>query len=179
MTNEEYFQKLRETMTIEEIAESTIIMADLTPEEKIQSDKEMREYSLKRIANMTAKDHVFGDTVRTSILMREYLKDEENFSSEKTFGHFLKEYITATRIKRRDFAKEIAVHYTKLSRIINDKEEPNIDLCYRLEKHSEDIIPAIDWWNLVIKKQMYTILQDKERRARERAKVNKQELIAA
>lgn len=178
MTNEEYYQKLSLTMSIEEIADSTIIMADLTPEEKTQSEKEIREYRFKRLAAMTEKDHIFAEMVRCSIFIRKYVEDKKTYSPDKTFGYFLKEYITATRIKRRNFAKEIGVHYTKLSRLINDKEEPNIDLCYRLEKHSEDIISTELWWKLVIKKQMHTILQDKERRARERAKVKKQDLVA-
>lgn len=30
-------------------------------------------------------------------------------------------------------SKELNIYYTRLSRIINDREEPNIELTYRLE----------------------------------------------
>ena len=54
----------------------------------------------------------------------------------------MKEYIRVVKKTRREIADDLAIHYTKLSRIINDKEEPNIELSYRLEKHSGNLISA-------------------------------------
>jgi len=40
-----------------------------------------------------------------------------------------------------------------------------------LEKHSGNIISALTWWKLIVKKQEYLIRKDEETRAREAAKV--------
>ncbi|MEL6589067.1 MAG: hypothetical protein AAFQ68_03245, partial [Bacteroidota bacterium] len=90
---------------------------------------------------------------------------------EKTFGKYLAEYIRIIKKSRREIAEDLAIHYTKLSRIINDKEEPNVELSYRLEKHSGKLIRAITWWKLMIKKQEFIISQDETTRTKEQDKV--------
>jgi len=99
-----------------------------------------------------------------------YLK-KEKFSFDRTFGKFLEEYMRVIKKSRRAIAEDLALHYTKLSRIINDKEEPNIELSYRLEKHSGNLISAKLWWKLMIKKHEFIILKDEETKQQEQMKV--------
>ncbi len=66
---------------------------------------------------------------------------------------------------------------TKLGRIINDKEEPNVGLSYRLEKHTGNLIKAETWWQLIVKKQAFIISKDVETRRKEQQKVRNYLLV--
>ena len=167
---EKFYNQLRKTLTVEEIAADYIISKDITPEEEKELAAELWKIRQEKMKSMTEEDFIFGDVVRLRILMEDYTKEKE-FSPDKTFGKYLLEYIRATRRTRKEISDELSIHYTKLSRIINDKEEPNIELTYRLEKHSGNIIKAELWWKLMIKKQEYKISQDVETKEREQKKV--------
>ena len=87
------------------------------------------------------------------------------------FGKQLEEYARILKRTKKALSKDLSIHYTRFSRIVNDREEPNIELTYRLEKHSGGLIPALIWWKLMIKKQEYFIRQDEKSRKEEAAKV--------
>jgi plasmid maintenance system antidote protein VapI len=72
---------------------------------------------------------------------------------------------------QKTFAEEIDVHPTKLSRIINGKENPNIELSYRLETHCGNIIPAVYWWRLHARRIEEDIRTNRIMRDEERHKV--------
>ncbi|MEZ4826980.1 MAG: hypothetical protein R3C61_11980 [Bacteroidia bacterium] len=85
---------------------------------------------------------------------------------------YFEEYIRITRkTLKRDFLRTFSIHYAGLSRIINDKEEPGVELAYRLEKHSGNLIKAVVWWELMMKKQSFVITQDEQTRKLEQSKV--------
>jgi len=170
MKYENFFKELRKKYTLEEIANSMLIPADLSEEEMIKANAEIREYRMKLLAEMTDEDRILSDVVRLRFQIERYIK-EEDYSEKKTFGKFLEEYIRIINRTRKEIAKNLALHYTKLSRIINDKEEPNIELCYRLEKHSGELIKAETWWRLIIKKQEFILSQDKKTKKAEQKKV--------
>lgn len=170
MSYEELYKKLREKYTVEEIAESMMIPADLTEEERKKADEEMRAYRFRRLKEMTEEDWIHADTLRLRFQIEDYLKEKE-FSPERSFGKCLEEYIHALRKTKKAFAGDIGIHYTRLSRILHGKEEPNLALIYRLEKHSGQLIPAILWWKLMIKKQEHQIRMDEKTRIEEGRKV--------
>ena len=170
MKFEEIYQKLRKKYTDEEIADSMLIPADLTEEELAQSNEEIRTFRMEKLRNMSDDDRIISDVMRLRFQMEDYVK-QKDFAFDKTFGQFLAEYIRIVKKTRKEIAKDLSIHYTKLSRIINDKEEPNIELSYRLEKHSGNLIRAIIWWKLIIKKQEFIIAQDEETRKIEQNKV--------
>jgi plasmid maintenance system antidote protein VapI len=82
------------------------------------------------------------------------------------------EYIEALGRSRKEISKELDLHYTKLSRIINDREEPSIELCYRLEKHSGELINVLNWWQLIKKKEEFILSQNIELKREEQKKVS-------
>ena len=170
MSNEKIYKKLRKRYTDEEIAESMVLPSEMTAAEKEQSEKEIRSYRLNQLRNMTEEDRIISDVMRLKFQIENYLVAEK-FSSEKTFGKYLKEYIRILKKSRTEISKDLSIHYTKLSRIINDKEEPNVELSYRLEKHSGNLISAKSWWKLIIKKQEFKIEQDEKTRKSEHKKV--------
>ena len=164
------YQKLSKKYTDEEIIDSMLIPADLTKEEKVQSEIEIREYRMRKLRNMTDEDRILSDVMRLKFQIEDYVK-KGKFSPDKTFGKFLEEYIRIVKKKRTEISKDLAIHYTKLSRIVNDKEEPNVELTYRLEKHSGYLINAKSWWKLIIKKQEFVITEDSKTRKIEQKKV--------
>lgn len=170
MKYEEIYQELRKKYTDEEIAESMLIPADLSKEEQEEADRQMRAIRMERLRSMTEEDRILSDVMRLKFQIEGYVK-KGDFSFEKTFGKYLEEYIRILKKSRREIAEDLSIHYTKLSRIINDKEEPNVELSYRLEKHSGNLIKAITWWKLIIKKQEFVISEDDKTRSIEQNKV--------
>lgn len=170
MKYEEIYQELRKKYTDEEIAESMLIPADLSKEEQEEADRQMRAIRMERLRSMTEEDQILSDVMRLKFQIEGYVK-KGDFSFEKTFGKYLEEYIRILKKSRREIAEDLSIHYTKLSRIINDKEEPNVELSYRLEKHSGNLIKAITWWKLIIKKQEFVISEDDKTRSIEQNKV--------
>jgi plasmid maintenance system antidote protein VapI len=170
MKYEEIYQKLREKYTDEEIADSMLIPEDLSEEEKQELAEEMKEIRMQKLREMSEEDRILSDVMRLRFQIESYVK-ESGFSFQKTFGKYLGEYIRILNKQRREIADDLSIHYTKLSRIINDKEEPNVELTYRLEKHSGHLISAKLWWKLMIKKQEFIISEDKETRKEQQGKV--------
>lgn len=83
----------------------------------------------------------------------------------------MEEYIRILKRTKKQLSEDLDIHYTRLSRIINNREDPNTELMYRLEKHSGNLISALIWWKLTVKKQEFNLKQDKETRQREASKV--------
>ena len=167
---EKYYQKLSKKYTDEEITEFAMIPQDLTPEEQEQSNAKFREFRLKWLEKRTEEERIMGDLVQLRFKLEDYLK-EKNYDEDKSFGKYLEEYARILKRTKKRLSEDLGIHYTRLSRIINDKEEPNIALAYRLEEHSDKLISAILWWKLVIKKQEFLIRQNESLRKIEAAKV--------
>ncbi|MEM8900043.1 MAG: hypothetical protein AAGC85_18150 [Bacteroidota bacterium] len=170
MKYNELYQKLLKQYSDQEIADSMLIPAQLNEPQKTYERKEFVEKRMSMLNDMTEEDRMRADIMRLRFQMEGYLK-VEGFAFDKTFGKYLEEYMRILRKDRKEIAADLAVHYTKLSRILNDKEEPNVELSYRLEKHSGQLIQATTWWKLTMKKQVFLISMDEETREREQQKV--------
>jgi plasmid maintenance system antidote protein VapI len=167
---EKIYKELRKKYTDEEIADSMLIPADLTEEERKKADEEIREFRFRLLRERTEEQRIFSDLMRLRFQLENYIK-EEKYSEDKSFGRQLEEYARILKRTKKELSEDLDIHYTRLSRIINGKEEPNIELAYRLEQHSGKLISAIIWWRLIIKKQEYEIRQDKETRDKEASRV--------
>lgn len=170
MKYEVIYQKLKQKYTDEEIADATFLPADLTESEKQAFGAEMKEIRLQHWREMTEEDRILADVMRLRFQIEAYIRKSE-FSFQKTFGKYLEAYIHILNKPKRAIATDLSIHYTKLSRIIHDKEEPNVAFTYRLEKHSGYLIPAKLWWKLIVKKQEYILSQDETTRKTEQQKV--------
>ena len=167
---EKKYKELRKEYSDKEIADSMLIPQDLTSAEKIKADEELRAFRFKLLKDQTEEKRIYSDLLRFKYLLEDYIK-EKIYDEEKSFGKHLEEYVRILKRTKKRLSEDLAIHYTRLSRIINDKEEPNIELMYRLEKHSANLIPALYWWKLVTKKQEHIIKQDKATRKKEASKV--------
>jgi len=170
MSTEKLYEELSNQYTAEELAEAFVFPHGLSKEEKALADEKLRKLRFELLKNRKKEDKIYSDLVRLWILIKEYVKTEI-YNPSQSFGFYLGEYISIIRKSKKEFAQDLNIHYTRLSRILNNREEPNIEMCYRLEKHSGELIPALLWWKLMIKKQEYLILQDHETRKIEAAKV--------
>jgi plasmid maintenance system antidote protein VapI len=157
------YEELRRRLSEEEIAEGYLIPADLSDEEKEIAEREIKEYRLERLKNRTESERILSELTRLRLSINRYLESEV-YSSDYSFGSVLKEMTTILRKTKKGIAEDLDVHYTRLSRIMNDREEPNLSLIYRLEKYSDRIIPAIYWWKLMIRKQEFLIHEDQKQR---------------
>lgn len=162
-TYEEVYQKLKEKYTDAEIAEGFMIPASMTDEEKKISDEAFRKIRFELLNKRTEKQRVVSEVIRLRIKIRKYLA-EEIYIEDFNFGAILSEYISLIGRTKKEFSEDIDVHYSRLSRILNDKEDPNLSLIYRLEQHADELIPAVSWWKLMIRKQEFLITSDQAQR---------------
>ena len=139
-------------------------------EEKQKADEELRKIRFRMLLEQTEEQRLYADLLRFKFHVEEYLK-AGHYTPDQSFGHHLNEYVRIVKKTKKVLAKDLGIHYTRLSRIFNDKEDPNVELAYRLEKHSGQLIPALIWWKIVTKKQEYEIKKDVITRHREWAKV--------
>lgn len=167
---EEFYKQLKKKYTDEEIAEGFMIPDTLTEEEQAFSDQAFRQMRFELLNNRTEQEHLISEVTRLRISIKKYL-EEDIYSPLFSFGQVLGKYIALLKVSKKQFSEDVAIHYTKLSRILNEKEEPNIGFIYRLECHSDELIPAVDWWHLTIRKQEHLIKIDDERKRIERLKV--------
>lgn len=167
---EKIYNELRKKYTDKEIAESMLIPEDLSPKEKKKADEQLIAFRFKILKEQTEDKRIYSDLLRFKYIMEDYIKNNI-FDQDKSFGHHLEEYVRILKRTKKSLSEDLDIHYTRLSRIINDREEPNIELMYRLEKHSGNLIPALHWWKLVTKKQEHIIKKDKKTRKKESSKV--------
>lgn len=164
------YEDLSKKLSDEEIAESFVFRSAMTGEERNQADEEFRRLRFERLKEMSDDQILQGELVRMRLLMKDYFKQPEYMESY-SFPNQLKKYIGLLKKTRADFAADLDIHKTKLSRILNNKENPNIELMYRLEHHSGNMIPATYWYKLHSRKLEEDIRMDEIKRAEEYKRV--------
>lgn len=170
MKYQKIYDELKKKYTDKEIVDSMLLPADLTKKEKEKLSAEMKEIRLNKLRNTTENQRIIADVMRLRFQIESSIR-KNVFSFDNTFGNYLKEYIRISKKSKREFSEDLAIHYTKLSRILNEKEEANIEFCYRLEKHSGNLIKAELWWKLIVLKQSFIISKDDKTRKMEYKKV--------
>ena len=171
--NEPTFEDLRKELSDEEIAESFVFRSSMTEVEKEEADKEFRKMRFEQLKNRSDEQILRGELFRMKLLMKNYFK-QPGFIESYSFANQLKKYIELLKKTGSDFAKDLDIHKTKLSRIINGKENPNIEMMYRLEHHSGKMIPATYWYKLHSKMLEEDIKVNTEKRAEEYKRVKNQ-----
>lgn len=151
----------------EELADAYVFPVKLTKKQREEAALQLHQARVKSRAQMTQSDIMSLRLMRFKLLLEQYIKSVE-FNSDYTFGYFLAMYIEIIGKKRTDFAREIDIHETLLSQLINNKRDPNEIIMIRLEIHSNNTIPALDWLKLIEKKKENYISTNKEIRTTER-----------
>lgn len=168
--HEPTYNQLKKTLTDSEIAESYVLRSEMSEEEKRVAEEEFRKLRMEQLKSMSDQQVLQSELMRMKLLIKEYIS-QNIFLSSFSFASQLKKYIELVGISHTQFANNINLHKTKLSRIINAKENPNIELMYRLETHSGQMIPANYWYRLYSKEIEEDIKSNAEKRAAESEKV--------
>ena len=164
------YKELRKQFSDEEIVERYVIPEGLSEQEREEIEAEFRKLRLKSLRERTEKQRLLSELMRMKLLIKDYLERSE-FEEEFSFSNQLEQYIRILGRSNKDVAHELGLHPTKLSRLLNNREAPNVELTYRLEKHCGNIIPAIYWWKLYSRKLEEEIKKDDKKREIESRKV--------
>lgn len=144
---EQNYTEIKKILSDEEIVENFIFRGILSGDDKTEAEDEFRRIRLERLKEMSDSQILQSELIRMNLLIRDYFK-QSSFLQEYSFSSQLKNYVSILKKSMKEIATDLNIHKTKLSRIINGRENPNIDLMYRLEKHSGELIPATYWFRL-------------------------------
>jgi hypothetical protein len=155
MNNKEYTAALDE-FGKKELAANMVFPAKLTAKQHKDAGAVLNDLLARRRAAMNDADKLQAKLLQVRFKMEEYINGSR-FDKTKTFGYFLKIYITSLNKKRNEFAHEINIKPTVLSQYINSHREPPKDIFIRLEIHSHKKIPAVSWYRLLEKQTIHTL----------------------
>ena len=160
--NQKNYKIAIKDLSKQEVAESIVISNP-----KSTSKKEHKDFLKKRLELMNSRTK---DEITISSLLQfkyevEMYLELGQYNSDYSFANCLKRYMQIVHRSSKDLTEELSIHKTKLSRILNEREDANPKLSYKLEKHSGQLLPAIFWWKLItIKKEDEIISNKKERK---------------
>ncbi len=154
----------------EDLAGSILLRRRLTARQKQKADQELADHRLKRSASLTPEQKKSAQLARLKIKLENHIKKGQ-YDPAQSFGHYLGQYLKIIGKKKKDFAVEINIHQTQLSSILNNRRDPGETIMIRLEIHSGNTIPAIDWLKLQELEREYQIRTDSGLRDRERKHV--------
>jgi hypothetical protein len=149
-----------------EIADALVLPVKLTAKQKQEAQRQLAEHRAKRKAEMTGEEKLQLELMQLKFRLEDYIKGDQ-YDPEFTFGYFLEQYLQLNKKKKKEFARDIQIHETLLSQIIKNRREPNNSFIIRLELHSNNAIPAIDWLKLIEKEKEHTLRTDVALRKRE------------
>lgn len=167
---EKIYKELRKQFSDEEIVERYVIPEDLSNQERREIEEEFRKLRLKSLKERTEEQRLLSELMRMKLLMKDYF-ERNGFEEEFSFSYQLEQYIKILGRSKKEFAGEIDLHPTKLSRLLSGRENPNVELVYRLENHCGNVIPAIYWWRLHSRRLEEEIKTDEKKRKIESKKV--------
>ncbi len=130
------------------------------------SKKEHEDFLKMRLAimnNRTKEEVTISSLLQFKYEVETYL-ELGKFDSRYSFANCLKRYMQIVNRSSKDLTEELSIHKTKLSRILNEREEGNSKLTFKLEKHSGQLLPAIFWWKLITLKKEDDIVSNKKER---------------
>lgn len=150
----------------EKTKEYSIPHHNLTISQKQKADEELRQLRFENLNTISTEQKIYSDIIRLKYSIIDYL-ESGIFSEKFTFAEFLKKYVATINITRRQLADDLAIHETKFSRIINNKENPNLRFLYRIEEHSSSILSASLLWQLVTRKIVKEIEDNTEEKKKQ------------
>jgi len=154
------FKDTEKEYTPEKIAESLVFPGTKTPTEREAVLSEFRKFRKKITDTQTKESKTISKLLQLKFLMEDYL-NTGTYNKNFCFGYFLKEYIQRLGKKNKEFAQEIGADATELSQVINRHRKPSEKLIFRLEIHSNRNFPAIIWFKLLEKEQVYELLHNR------------------
>lgn len=168
--SENVYKELKKEFSDEEISDSFIFSIDLPKAEAKEAHEEFMKLRLEKMNSKSKVEIIALDLFTFKLGLKGYFQ-ENKFKEDFTFARQLKKYIEITQRSNIEISRNLGIHKTKLSRIINGRENPNIDLMYRLEEHSGNEIPAFYWWRIYSRELENKIRTDFLKKSEEANKV--------
>lgn len=163
------YQQLSKKYTDEEIAESFVFSIDLTKEEQQALQKEAYALRMKQRTAMSSEEEMYAALMQLKYQMISYI--EQEYNAESSFSICLERYINIIRKTKNELAQDIGTSVSKLGKLLSGEKEPDRGFLFRLESHSNGLVPALLWWKLAMKKQEHEIERDEKERKEAYAKV--------
>jgi len=120
----------------------------LNKKQKSKADSDLMKARLASLSKIGDKEKIYADLISLKFKLIEYI-NLGIFSEYYQFSEFLNRYINILNTSKRKLATDLSIHETQFSRLVNNKENPGIGILYRIEEHSNKIIPASLLWKIV------------------------------
>lgn len=135
------YEDLSKKYSDEEIAENFVLRSTLTEEERKIGHENFLKRRLELIKNMSVSDIIFSNLMRMKIQIENYIEND-TYEDRFDFSNQLSEYLTIINRSQKDFSSEVGINTATLNRILKGKENPSIDLLFRIENHSDGLLMA-------------------------------------
>jgi transcriptional regulator with XRE-family HTH domain len=159
-------KKLFEQYSAEEIADAFVLPVKLTAKQRQAADQQLAQHRANRRMKMTGVEKLNVNLLQLKFRLVDYI-GSESYNPLFTFGYFLEQYLQLINRKKKDFAGDIQIHESQLSQILKNRREPSESVLIRLELHSNNTIPAIDWFKLLEKEKGYQLKTNRSLREKE------------
>lgn len=133
-----------------ELAESFVFRSNLTSTEKTDSDNALNALRKKVKSEMSEGQRIKMQLLSLKYQMEEWAKNPA-YDIDKSFGSFVRRYAKTIHRKNYELANDLGLDETRFSQIINNHILPNEKLVYRFELHSDNLIPASVWLDIIQK----------------------------
>lgn len=157
---------IRKKYSPSELAEAFIFRSKATPDETKQADELLNDLRKKSLENMSE-----GQKLAINLLSLKYQMQDSakalNYNPDKNLGAYIKMYSKAIQRKNYELANDLGMDETRFSQIINGHIVPSQKLVHRLEYHSDNLIPAKVWLDILHKDIQFYVQQDMETREKE------------
>jgi hypothetical protein len=163
-------KKILEELKPEDIVDSFVLPHSLRKKEKAKADVELLEALTRKRAALPDEKKLEYSLLQFKFQLEEYIKSND-YSEKFTFGYFLKIYLNVLNKKANEFAEEIDVPQRSLSKWLNNDTIPDEAIMIRLEIHSNNTIPAVNWLKIIEKGTEYRLISNSALRQIQRAHV--------
>ena len=159
-----------ESLTPEELVDGFVLPVVLRDSEREEANRQLAEVRRQRVSARTIDQVHHAQLLQFQFDLEDYLH-QKDFDSEKTFSHFLVRYVALHEGSKQEFATELGIHKSLLSQLLSGTRNPTLAFLVRLEIHSRQMIPAVNWFRLLTKQQEYLLREDEALRIREKPHV--------
>ena len=125
-----------------------------------EADDELKSALASRREKYTPEFKRKANLLQLKIQIANHINDSTQ-KAAKTFGTFLKQYMECVNKRNSELASEIDIPPSELSQYINNHRKPPKHIMIRLELHSQNAIPAIDWYRLAERDVLYDLSTNK------------------
>ncbi|MBX2844234.1 MAG: helix-turn-helix transcriptional regulator [Flammeovirgaceae bacterium] len=108
----------------------------------------------RKTEGITIDEERFLSVIKLREELMQMNSDETSDEHVSSFGHFLKAYLSALKMKQKPFAAELSISEGYLSKIIHDQKSPTTEFLIKLGIHSNHLLDTRNLMKLVFKNEI-------------------------